>query len=288
MVFPTVGLYTFCGAGLICYYYSEMDIRRKFTPITVSAAVVAVLVFGFVFMLMYGKAKPTGPMVSVLFLGNSFTAVNDLPSMVHDIARSLDGTVVFSTYAPGGYTLAQHVKDSSALNLIGSKPWNFVVLQEQSELPALQDSLVSTEVLPYAQELNDTVHQSSSSAKTIFFETWGYKNGDQKYCGGVPTLCSYTTMQAQLHRSYSAMAHQNSGLLAPVGEAWALTRQLHPDIELYGPDGMHPSQEGTYLSACVFYMVLFNKDVIGAAPLGIDQPRAHILQLMARQAIKGY
>ena len=33
-------------------------------------------------------------------------------------------------------------------------------------------------------------------------------------------------------------------------------RALHPEIELYDPDGYHPSPAGTYLAACLFLSVL--------------------------------
>jgi hypothetical protein len=40
--------------------------------------------------------------------------------------------------------------------------------------------------------------------------------------------------------------------VVPAGEAWARARALRPEIELYDPDGTHPSDLGTYLTACVF------------------------------------
>lgn len=41
----------------------------------------------------------------VLFLGNSYTAVNNLPQMMADVAVSAGDTLWFDSNTPGGYTL---------------------------------------------------------------------------------------------------------------------------------------------------------------------------------------
>jgi len=220
----------------------------------------------------------------VLFIGNSLTYVNDLPKTLSQIAQSLGDTVIYDMYAPGGYTLAQDAKDQTALGKIASKPWDFVVLQEQSELPALQDSLVNSEVIPYAIQLDDDIHASWPKARTVFFETWGYQNGDTQYCPTNPTLCSYPLMQNQLTKSYGIMAQKTGGIIAPVGEAWRLVRNTHPEINLYADD-RHPSVNGTYLAAAVIYMTLFKKDIAGASPLALDKKTAAILQNAASQTV---
>lgn len=41
----------------------------------------------------------------VLFLGNSYTAVNNLPQMMADVAVSAGDSLWFDSNTPGGYTL---------------------------------------------------------------------------------------------------------------------------------------------------------------------------------------
>ena len=246
-----------------------------------------ILTSGFFVFTKYNSPKFKGTAIKVLFIGNSFTYVNDLPKMVSDIAQSLGDKIEYDMSAPGGYSLMQHSKDQNTLSKIKSKSWDFVVLQDQSEFPALQDSRVENEVIPYALKLNDDIHLSNYRTKIIFFETWGYKTGDTQYCNGTPTLCNYESMQEQLFKSYSKMAQKTDDLLAPIGEAWKLSQQTHPEIELYESDNRHPSPEGTYLSACIFYMKFFNKDVIGASNLSISSSYAKILQQIAEQTVFG-
>ena len=59
------------------------------------------------------------------------------------------------------------------------------------------------------------------------------------------------------------------GEAVPVGQAFGQMRALHPEIELYNPDGSHPSPAGTYLAAC-----LFLAKVSGHSPLYFAIPDA--------------
>ena len=73
---------------------------------------------------------------SVLFLGNSYTFVNDLPGTFAALAASGGHSVGTRTLAQGGETLAQHAASAADAAAITSGHWDYVVLQEQSEIPA--------------------------------------------------------------------------------------------------------------------------------------------------------
>lgn len=224
--------------------------------------------------------------ISVLFIGNSLTFVNDLPKTLSDIAASLGDTVDYDSSTVGGYTLMQHTQTPNTVNKILSRNWDYVVLQEQSQFPGLSDEKVATQTLPFALELNDLIKKNPNS-KSVFFETWAHQNGDPDLCLNNSTLCSYTAMQNQVFKSYSKISEETGGLLAPVGEAWRKTISTHPEIKLFQIDGEHPTPEGTYLAACVFYVKLFNRDVGKATPLLIDSAEAKILKTVARQTVLG-
>ena len=65
----------------------------------------------------------------VLFIGNSYTEVNNLPSMVSNIANSLGDDLVWESNTPGGCTLRQHCQNQS-MSLSRRGGWDAVVLQE--------------------------------------------------------------------------------------------------------------------------------------------------------------
>ncbi len=230
-------------------------------------------------------ARPAS--LQVLFLGNSYVLANDLPGKLSALARSLGDAVTTDSYAKGAYRLMNHAQDAQALAKIKARRWDFVVLQEQSQFPALDDWQVDRDVVPYAARLDELIHAASPRAKTVFFSTWGRKDGDSQNCHLIPEVCTYEGQQRRITRTFERLAEMTSARLAPVGPAWRRVRQAHPEIELYAADGVHPSAAGTYLAACVFYAALLRKSPLGGSPLGLDPAVARVLQRTAHQSVLG-
>ena len=184
----------------------------------------------------------------VLFVGNSYTEVNNLPNMVSDIANSLGDRLVYESNTPGGCTFSQHCQNRS-MELIRRGGWDAVVLQEQSQYPAFPDEQVQREVFPYAQQLVEAVYAASPCAEPMFYMTWGRKYGDEHNGRIFPPIGSYEGMDSLLALRYRMMADQNDASLCPVGRVWHYLRDNHPEIELYQPDNSHPSVSGTYAAA---------------------------------------
>ena len=205
-----------------------------------------------------------GDTLHVLFIGNSFTGVNDLPEQTRLIAASKGDILIKTAQANGGYTLQMYTTDAPTLALIDNGTWDCVVLQEQSQLPAFGDQQVAQDVYPYAKILVDRIRQHNPCSKIMFYMTWGYKNGDASNCAGFPPICTYLGMDSLLRLRYMAMADSNNTLLCPVGSTWRRIRALYPAINLYDADEHHPSPEGTYAGACSFYSALFHKTPVGA------------------------
>jgi len=222
---------------------------------------------------------------SVLFIGNSFTYVNDMPGMFSKIARSLGHEVEVDMLAPGGYGFGEHARDPKTQAKLGLRKWSFVALQDQSQRPAFPDGQFSSQVLPEALRLGEAVHAEAPEANTVFFETWGYKSGDRQNCSAEPEVCTYDGMQNRLSSAYSEFARKSAGRVVPVGRAWRKVRLTHPEIELYAGDGIHPSSQGSYLAACVFYSFIFRTGFSGADPLGLEPAQASILQKIAQEAV---
>lgn len=199
---------------------------------------------------------------SVLFIGNSYTYVNDLPNTFRQLALSLGDTVDIAMSAPGGFSFSQHAAYAPTLDAIASRPWDYVVLQEQSQMPAFPNPATT---LFYATALADQIEANDECTWPVFYMTWGRENGDADNCAGWPPVCTYAGMQALLRERYLQMGVDNDGYVAPVGVAWKRVRETQPGIGLYNGDGSHPSLAGTYLAACVFYSTLFRESTVGAA-----------------------
>jgi hypothetical protein len=222
----------------------------------------------------------------VLFIGNSYTYVNSLPQLIYDLAITKQDTLVFDQLVTGGFTFNNHCANPQTWQKIRSVKWDYVVLQAQSQEPSFSPAQVASNTFPYAKQLCDSVKSAHPCSKILFFMTWGRKNGDAFNCNAYPPVCTYAGMQARLRQSYMMFKDSLKAHCAPVGVAWKTCRIQNPGIELYQPDESHPSMQGSYLAACVFYTSIFNKTSQGSTFLaGLNVSDVNILQGLASKTV---
>ena len=196
----------------------------------------------------------------VLFIGNSYTNYNNLAQMTADFAASAGDELIFDTHTPGGATFMGHSTNVTATQKINSDNWDYVVLQGQSQEPAFPIEQVEEATFPFAEELCVTIRANERCTRPMFYMTWGRENGDQSNCQFYSPLCTYEGMDSLLNARYRTMGGANEAYVAPVGAVWHYIRDNHPEIDLYAPDGSHPSAAGSYAAACTFYAMIFEKD----------------------------
>jgi hypothetical protein len=56
-------------------------------------------------------------------------------------------------------------------------------------------------------------------------------------------------MQARIDRAYETIASDTGATIAPVGDAFRQLASILPEGDLYGHDGSHPSELGTFIAA---------------------------------------
>ena len=194
----------------------------------------------------------------VLFIGNSYTAVNDLPNWVRLLAESAGDTFEVVGITPGGTTFSQHNNNPQVAAELASGNYDAVILQEQSQLPSFPLSQVESDCFPYAKALVDAARSGKPCIKVIFYMTWGRQNGDAQNCASWPPVCTFSGMNELLRQRYVQMAKDNGCDVAPVGSVWREVRNKSA-INLYQGDGSHPSTAGTHLAALTIYRALSNK-----------------------------
>lgn len=223
----------------------------------------------------------------VLFIGNSYTYTNDLPNTLKQLALSLNDTLEVDSYALGGATFNTLANSPNTLAKLQLGNWDYVVLQGQSQEPAFPPVQVANDTYPYAKKLDSLVHVYNPCAETVFFMTWGRKNGDAANCAAYPPVCTYEGMQQRLRESYLEMTQDNHATCSPVGVAWRNVRNQFPAIELYSPDESHPAMNGTYLAACTFYSTIYQKSTVGATyiPVGMNATDASNIQTITSATV---
>jgi hypothetical protein len=192
------------------------------------------------------------PEARILFVGNSYTANNDLPGNIAALAKSAGHPVEVDARAPGGWWLRDHAGSSDTLDKIATGDFDFVVLQEQSMAPA-DSRFAERESVPAARRLSTRIDQSG--ARTVMFMTWGHRGGSREVGHR-----SYDSMQVAIADTYERLGEVVVGPVAPVGAAWWMARAERPDIVLYESDGNHPSAYGTYLAAAVLAATILDID----------------------------
>lgn len=182
--------------------------------------------------------------VRIVFVGNSLTAVNDLPSIVRSfLARgsSTSARRVFTvSWVPPGATLGDDLDQSDFVRLLSAVRWDAVVLQEGTP--------VTTAPEGGADSMDANVHAiidylELSGAMPLLFETWGNRPGTDSL--------SFSTEQRRIRATYATVGRREHIDVAPVGDAWAAALKARPSVNLWASAGHHPSAEGSLLAGAV-------------------------------------
>ncbi len=114
-------------------------------------------VFGFCILSL--QAQETK---KVLFIGNSYTGANNLPSLIDQVANSTGDALIYTSHNPGGTTLSPHASKQNLTNTINSDNWDFVSIQAQSQEPSFSTQLFESETFPQAHTIVET-HQANNT-----------------------------------------------------------------------------------------------------------------------------
>lgn len=192
------------------------------------------------------QSLPGQDTTSVLFIGNSYTYFWNLPQLVGEMAEANNEIWITRQSTAGGSNLGQHWNKERGIKsqqILSSRKWDFVIIQDHS-LRAIE----SKDSLDFYTSLW-IERVKSTGAQPILYMTWARKYDP--------------TMTDEIASAYEDIAAKHQIPVVPVGRIWAMARSLRPDIELYDPDGSHPSTVGAYLTACAFYSALSKNKASG-------------------------
>jgi len=117
-------------------------------------------------------------------------------------------------------------------------------------------------------------------AKIYLFQTWAreatHKIYNDNFSGGPKQMFE------ELRASYHEAAEKLDATLIPCGDAWELSIQTRPSLNLYAKDRYHATTTGSYLNALVIYAVMNDADPRGLPPLAtLTEEQATYLQEIA-------
>jgi hypothetical protein len=215
----------------------------------------------------------------LLFVGNSLTAANDMPAMVTALAESAKFSPLPSAdvvWLPD-YALIDHWSDGRVQGVISAGHFDVVFLQQG----------------PTSVELNrDTLRLAARLFAPII-----------RAAGGVPALLSvWPTADRQVDfdratQSYELAARDIGGYHMAPGETWRAAWRRDPTLQLYSPDGLHPTALGSYAMALTVLGVLYDRSVVGLPAsfrlsdgqhFTTDTTTARVIQQAADEANRGF
>lgn len=167
--------------------------------------------------------------------------------------------------------MEQHWADESLQKRIATGRWDVVVLQEQSTRPVVDPE--NTRL--FVRRLSEKI--TKAGAQTVLFMTWARRNRPE--------------MIEPLAKTYDQAGRECGAAVAPVGRAWTAALADNPNLPLYRDDNSHPTPHGTYLTACVFYSVLFGRSPQGLSDGGLkdlSREDAAVLQDVAWRTVRAH
>lgn len=175
--------------------------------------------------------------IRILFVGNSLTYTNDLPSLVKK--RLSDFKVVADALVKPNYALEDHWNEGRLQVLMASNQYDFVIVQQgPSSQQDGRDMLID-----YGSRIKEICNQHQS--QLVFFMVW-------------PAYSSYSTFDGVI-KNYTDAATETQSLLAPVGKIWKQYFFDTKDFSYYGPDMFHPSLKGSEVAADIIGATILNE-----------------------------
>lgn len=235
--------------------------QKTFAPLSVIAVVVAFAICNM------GAVKAEAAPIRVLFIGNSYTAFNDMPVMVAQMGSSLGHNIIPEMRTVGGASLDDHRRSSETLSIIASQRWDVVVLQDHSISPSQRPEHVRRYALPDVRFLAQAIRSNHPQTKIIYYQTWGRRRGDELDCFRFPRICSYRSHVNALRTGYRMYRDATGGVIAPVGDVWdrvvrdSARRRPFNARSLWLNDGSHPSRIGSYLAAATILRAIISAPV---------------------------
>ena len=249
--------------------------------------------------------------INVLFIGNSLTYYNEMPQMLQKMLSETNSNIKIDQITFPGISLSRHldniIKESSEDNIstrlkregektetekkIQEKKWDIIIMQTGTVAVLIPESRKhkTDPAIKKIKALNN-----NANARYILFNTWTGKvaypkqycysgfmlgdsfNRDEKYCS--PEVINKSQHLTLINESYAALAKENSLELSKHGDIYYKVSGNNPEIKLL-EDDIHPSKLGAFLSACIFYEMITNKDATDLKyNAGLDTQQAKVLK----------
>ncbi len=220
--------------------------------------------------------------IKILFIGNSYTYRNDMPSIFENIAISKGKKVYVQDCTLGKATLFIQSRRFEVKNAISKENWDFIIIQGSSRDFVKAPSIIKNKTKPALEKIIKSIQNNNPTTKMLFYMTWGYRNGFKP----IDEVNTFDKMSNLIEKRYLSLYKTYDIGVVPVGMAWKDVRKKRSEVILYVKDGAHPSLKGSYLAASCFYSAIFNESSVGSSYYGKLGPKiCYFLQSIASKNV---
>ena len=193
--------------------------------------------------------------MKVLFIGNSYTFFSDLPELFRALAEKNGKEIEVSSVTRGGWSMIKYLdngdENTEKLNAALEKaPYDVVILQDHSIISIKEPEKFADGMTRMKERLE------GKTARVVLYQTWTRREGHK-------TLTENGWTRKEMHdvvtSAYRGMAAELGTEISLVGECFYAISEAHPEIDLYNPDGTHPSYEGSALAAICHYRTIYGE-----------------------------
>ena len=209
----------------------------------------------------------------MLFIGNSYVKYGslsiDIPATYKLLADGAEKCVAVNSAANLGWTLSQHATDAGTAAKINSKPWDIVVLQDQSD-----NYYSGSGFLNGARALKTKIKANNACTRVMLYliPAW-----NDPWSPSVQTTFTNKTKSVQ---------NTLDEATCPTGEGWRKASNDSFSVSSLFDDGQHPSELGEYLISSAFFARIHKESAVGLITLaGVTAAQAAKLQGYADAAV---
>jgi len=178
----------------------------------------------------------------LLFVGNSLTYTNDLPSILEQIATVYGKNIETEMLCYPNYAIVDHLAEGKIQQMIAANNYDYVIVQQG----------------PSSQEEGRKMLIDAGKQLSVFTKK---HNSILAYYMVWPSKRYYFTFDKVIANHIEA-AQKNNALLFPVGTYWRQYEAQQKGTSLYGADQFHPSKTGSFLAAVTIFKKIFpNEDL---------------------------
>ncbi|WP_396600701.1 SGNH/GDSL hydrolase family protein [Algibacter sp. R77976] len=190
----------------------------------------------FTSLVFFAGAQNRNATHNILFIGNSLTSTNDLPSMVKKRASYSGYNIETKMIAFSNHSLYNHWKKGDVQKLIKSKKYDIVIIQQGPSSTTRSKSVL----IEYGKRYSKICKENN--VLLAYFMVW-------------PKLDYYDTFESVI-KNHEKAAQLNNVILLPVGKVWKKYFDTTHKFDYYGSDNYNPSKKGSEAAAKVITKII--------------------------------